>query len=85
MSKNQNLTPRDRVQIQGFQTLFMTRCLPDEEGRRMTTNEAFVTAIADTSDEVMDRMWQEKPEMIRRWLECYGCNSWRSGKRRMRS
>lgn len=85
MSKNQNLTPRDRVQIQGFQTLFRARCTPDDEGRRMTTEQAFISAICDTCDETVDRLYEEdeKREMIETWLKEYGQHRWRFGKRKI--
>ena len=70
MAYQNSITDLDRVQIQGFQSFFLARLKPDQQGRRkMTRLEAFATAIVDTSDDVFKQALRNRPEDVQKWIE----------------
>ena len=55
----------DRIQVAMFRTLFELR-VPT-----MGIDAAFVTAIADTSDDVFRECIKERPELIKEYIKIY--------------
>lgn len=64
-----HFSEHDRVQIEGFRSLFLLRLKPDQNGRRMDRLLAFATAIRDTSDDVFQKALEHRPELIKQWLK----------------
>jgi len=61
----------DRIQVSAFESLFKTRITPDDSGRKVSNEEAFVSAILDTSDDAFEERLRTNPKLMEKFITKY--------------